>query len=128
MAFIRTRTLKGKRYRYLQWSYRVPGRRTPKTGSIYLGPEGGGFFARNFKIEHSGIPVQHREEIWAQQAKVEAREKTERQQALDKLHDDYGLKVGPDNPTPQEKAPAASESQAPTGEQENAPSENDGGE
>ena len=28
----------GRRYRYLQWSKRIPGRRTPKTYSVYLGP------------------------------------------------------------------------------------------
>ena len=113
MAFGRTRTFKGKRYRYFQWSYRVAGRRTPKTGSIYLGPEEG-FFARNFKIEHSGIPVQHREEIWAHQHEVEAREKAERQQTLDKLHEDYGMKMGPDNPTPQEKVSAGEQEKTPT--------------
>src|SRR5205085_9767611 len=35
------KTVKGRQYRYLQRSVRVPGRRTPKTESVYLGPVGG---------------------------------------------------------------------------------------
>jgi hypothetical protein len=39
---IKTNKKTGRQYEYLQRSYRVPGRRTPKTETVYLGPVGGG--------------------------------------------------------------------------------------
>jgi hypothetical protein len=83
MAFIRIRTLKGKNYRYLQWSYRE-GKKV-KTGSLYLGT-----------FEHGGSHLVRMME-GSKQREVE-------QPALPQ-----GLRVGPDNPTPQEKAPSKDE-------------------
>jgi hypothetical protein len=102
MAFVRVRTIKKRRYRYLQWSYRVAGKRTPKTGTLYLGPEEG-FFSRNFKIKPSGTPAGREDELLAQYNKIVADEQKARDAAMEKLHEAYGMTMGPRNPTPVEK-------------------------
>jgi hypothetical protein len=51
MAYIVYKQVKGRYYAYLQQSYRVPGRRTPKTETVYLGRVGGPGTAAGLK-EH----------------------------------------------------------------------------
>jgi len=103
MAFVRVRTIRKRRYRYLQWSYRSGGK--VKTGSLYLGPEEG-FFSRNFKIKPSGIPAGREDDLLAQYNKMVEDEQKARDAVMEKMHEAYGMKMGPSNPTPVEKEAA----------------------
>ena len=52
MAYIVYKQVKGRYYAYLQQSYRVPGRRTPKTETVYLGPVSGPGTAAGLNEHH----------------------------------------------------------------------------
>jgi hypothetical protein len=124
MSYIVIKIIKGRRYRYLQTSWRE-GRRV-RTRSVCLGPLAGpgrpgarkraaGGLAGFFKAQH----LSPEERVWATVARQVAeaekyqrekfgetaaeRAQRERQEHLQKLHDLYGLKLGPSNPTPLDK-------------------------
>ena len=90
MSYIVTKTIKGRRYRYLQTSYRV-GRKV-RTRSIYLGIA---------SSESTTIHVpKFDEEKELQRQKDEA---AAYQAMLERFTQEVGLKVGPDQPVPVEK-------------------------
>jgi hypothetical protein len=109
MAFTRIRIINGKPYRYHEIRWRDGNRIRSK--SIYLGrdrasgpapgaaegPEG--FIARNLKVRRHGLPDD--ETLLAQFNGVVERERQIREQALSKLHEQFGLKLGADNPVPE---------------------------
>lgn len=119
----------GRQYRYAQRSVRVPGRRTPKTLSVYLGPVGGykrrrgvvktllGLPDADWQATFFGTPEDRAANIAERYAtKVEQgqREKfggtpdelREREQKAfeTKMHLDYGMKVGTGDPVASEPA------------------------
>jgi hypothetical protein len=97
MSYIVVKTIKGRKYRYLQTSYRQ-GKRV-RTKSVYLGA-GGGLSFPNY-----GQPSD--EVMLAATNRIADQAKAERQAHLDKLHQDFGLRVGPSDPVPVDKeAPA----------------------
>src|SRR5207253_1486943 len=118
VTYIVIKSIKNRQYRYEQRSVRFPGRRTPKTISKYLGPvgsSGGGdpMGAENVRrrkeqerelafamadLERDGKKT----EAWQREhcgGTPEVREAKARQEHLDKLHEDFGLKLN------QEEAP-----------------------
>lgn len=124
MSYIVIKTIKGRRYQYLQTSWREG--RHVRTRSVCLGPLDGpgrpgarkraaGGLVGFFKAQH----LSPEERVWAaverQVADAEKyqrekfgetaaeRAQRERQEHLQKLHDLYGLKLGPSNPTPLDK-------------------------
>ena len=124
MSYIVVKTIKGRRYRYLQTSWRE-GRRV-RTKSNYLGPvDGGGRGAGRKRgaggpghfVKEQGQSIIDRALAVAerQAAEVERyqremfgetaseRAARERQEHLNKLHDLYGLRLGTANPTPEDK-------------------------
>ena len=124
MSYVVIKTIKGRRYRYLQTSWRE-GKRV-RTKSICLGPMDGvrketsapkaklGFAefigAQRLSSDDRALATAERQaaEIEAQQRVIfgetaAERAQRERQEHLDRLHDLYGLKMGPATPTPVEK-------------------------
>jgi len=88
------KTIRGRRYRYVQHSVRVDGK--VKTKSVYLGPmdpkrlKSEGIF-RNIIVRRHGLPDD--ETMLAEfNAKV-AREEAAIKAGLDKLHTDFGFKT-----------------------------------
>ena len=118
MSFTRIRTIKGRRYRYLEERWRENGK--VRSRSISLGPadEGPqpGFLKRLFPPSY-GIDWQkiEREELHRMET-----EKSKRDAALKGLHDAYGMVLGPSSPVPIEKAQAPA---APSAIQKEAPPE-----
>lgn len=96
MSYVVVKTIKKRRYRYLQRSYRV-GKKV-RTMSLYLGPEDG----PPRRERRYGLPDE--ETMLAQLNAREERDAAARQAHLDKLHADFGLRIGPSNPAPVEKA------------------------
>ena len=124
MSYVVIKTIKGRRYRYLQTSWRE-GRRV-RTKSVCLGPldgaartvtrkRGTGRLAEFLKAQQ--LAPEDRALAVAQRLAAEVeryqrekfgetaaeRAQRERQEHLDRLHDLYGLRLGPANPTPCEK-------------------------
>ncbi len=124
MSYTVVKTIKGRRYRYLQTSWRE-GRRV-RTKSVYLGPldgagrtanrkRGTGRLAECIKAQQSA--PEDRALAVAQRLAAEVdryqrekfgetaaeRAQRERQEHLGRLHDLYGLRLGPANPMPGEK-------------------------
>ena len=125
MTYTVIKTIKGRRYVYEQRTWRE-GKRV-RTESRYLGPADGGqrpkglihkvaalVAANTLTAEERGTLAAERfgREMEAQQRATfgeTAAERSERvrPEALDDLHDRYGLRMGPSNPTPIDKTPAA---------------------
>jgi hypothetical protein len=149
MSYVVIKTINGRRYRYLQRSYRV-GKKV-RTESLYLGPADGGIVqsivdfvgAQRTSAEDRALATAERqaaridEEQRAMFGETAAeRSDRERQEHLDKLNSLYGLTLGPANPTPVDKempaadqgnpAPASSDQAAP--EKAEASVDADGGE
>jgi hypothetical protein len=124
MSYVVIKIIKGRRYRYVQTSWR-DGKRV-RTKSICLGPLDGvrketsprkaklGFAeflgAQRLSSDDRALATAERQaaEIEAQQRAIFGETATERAQRehkehLDKLHDLYGLKMGPSAPMPAEK-------------------------
>jgi hypothetical protein len=116
MSYIIIKTINGRRYRYLQRSYRV-GRRV-RTESRYLGPANGGIIqgiidlvgAQRLSPEDRAIASAERHTARVEEEQralfgetAAERSGRERQEHLDKLQDLYGLTLGPSVPTPVEK-------------------------
>lgn len=97
MAFYRTRIIKGKKYLYREQRYRE-GRKV-RSKSTYLGAVGA-FIGANLSGQRYGYDE---EAALRQLAGREVRDEAARQAHLDALHQAYGLKLGPANPTPIEK-------------------------
>lgn len=95
MSFIRVRTIKGKKYRYLETRWRE-GRRV-RSRSQYLGAAG---------VPDHGIGQFGLEKLDAGRVEAERAERATTEAGLAELHDKYGLKMPADNPVPEEKAPA----------------------
>ncbi len=124
LSYTVIKTIKGRRYVYEQRTWRE-GKRV-RTESRYLGPADGGqrpkglirkvadiVAANRLTAEERGVLAAERfgREMEAHQRATygeTASERTERvrQEALDDLHDRYGLKMGPRNPAPVDKTPA----------------------
>jgi hypothetical protein len=110
MSYIVTKTIKGRRYRYLQTSYRV-GRKV-RTRSIYLGAA---------SSESTAIHVpRFDEEKELQRQKDEA---AAYQAMLERFTREVGLKIGPDQPVPVDKATSDISSEQASGEEPGAPIE-----
>lgn len=92
MSYVVIKTIAGRQYRYLQTSYRV-GKKV-KTRSQYLGPASG---AASIRIHDPKWDME--KELQRQEA-----ERVKEQQALARFTREVGLKVGPANPVPIEKA------------------------
>jgi hypothetical protein len=116
MAYIVIKTINGRRYRYLQRSYRV-GKKV-RTESRYLGPVGGGIVqniidfvgAQRMSPDDRALASAERQAARTDEEQrlmfgetAAERSDRERQEHLDRLHDLYGLMLGPANPTPVEK-------------------------
>ncbi len=125
MAFIRIRMIKGRQYRYREERWREGGK--VRSRSICLGPvdgEEGGFLrrlvGRSDGVDWDAIARQELERIKTEDAHHAALHA--------RLYLDYGLKLGPSTPIPEEKvvptvdlsAPDAAPEQSEVG-QENAP-------
>ncbi len=118
MAYIVTKTIKGRQYRYQQRSYREGGR--VRTESIYLGPVSAlrrmtrkvvGFIDAN-TTHHRVIDE---DSLMRQSVERDARNTQKQAAALQGLHDLYGLKLGAPNPQPVEPVPAQKEAPSPEG-------------
>lgn len=126
MSYIVIKTIRGRQYRYEQRSWRE-GKRV-RTKSRYLGPVAGErpagligqissfLAAQRLSPEDRAMASaeRHAERIAQEQREMfgeTAQERAEReeQEHLDRLHDQYGLTLGPIDPTPVEPAVAASE-------------------
>lgn len=139
MSYIVIKIINGRRYRYLQRSYRV-GRKV-KTESKYLGPADGGIVqsiidfvgAQRLSPEDRAISSaeKHAARVEEEQRAMfgetaSERSARERQEHLDKLQSLYGLTLGPTNPTPMEKeVPVADQASQASTASEHAPSEAD---
>ena len=117
MSYIVTKTVNGRRYLYLQRTYRQDGH--VRTQSRYLGPADGA--KRSFAgsprkrtgllkklggfIEANRMTPEDRFRHVDEKAMLEAMKVREaaRAKALTQLHERYGLKLGPATPTPMEK-------------------------
>ena len=106
MGYEVIKTVKGRQYRYSQRSYRVPGRRTPKTESRYIGPVEAvtGIPRIDWKAtlrpsKARGIPD---EALQMKQIAEDFREEQEQQRAA-KTYEALGVKAGSKNPTPTDK-------------------------
>jgi hypothetical protein len=122
MSYVVVKTIKGRRYRYLQTSWREGKRVRTKSvclGGIDgaggrprapLGPSSGGDFKRP-RLEQRALAVAERH---AKQIETEQREQfgetaaersqRERQDHLDNLHERFGLTVGPGQPMSQDRS------------------------
>jgi hypothetical protein len=117
MAYIVIKTIKGRQYRYQQRTYRQDGK--VRTETIYLGPVDGGqrrkgvlrrvnaFLKANFPPRH-GLPDE--EAMLRQYNEKVEQEREEREKAVVRLHDLYGLRLSDTppsiTPTHQGNAPA----------------------
>ena len=141
MAYIVTKTIKGRQYRYLQRTYRDGSR--VRTECVYLGPVDGPsrrkgllrrvgeFIAVNLQHDDPGAAAMARA-LLADQAAQELRDAAN-DKVLADLYSHYGLRLGPDTPAPirkgtssavgLENAPCAASHLA----QENAPSDSTDG-
>ena len=119
MAYLVIKTIKGRRYQYLQRSWRE-GKRV-RTRAVSLGPLGGFFRKRNthhysfncdpleqdetYKREMARLYREEEEfEEWQRKTFGETgieREARLRQEKLDSLHEVYGLRIPSDSPSPQ---------------------------
>lgn len=98
MAFIRTRTIKGRQYVYREERWREDGKVRSKSTLLR---KLGGFIDSNFKYEAGAVEADRASEQGARvQAEREAQAVAAREAHLNALHSAYGLKVGPTNPTP----------------------------
>ena len=126
MSYIVIKTIRGRQYRYEQRSWRE-GKRV-RTKSRYLGPVAGErptglieqissfLAAQRLSPEDRAMASaeRHAERVAQEQKEMfgeTAQERAEREQQdhLDRLHDQYGLTLGPIDPTPAEPAAPASE-------------------
>src|SRR4051812_45391289 len=108
MAYVVVKTINGRRYRYLQRSFRVPGRRTPKTESKCLGPMDGGYDAKRERALRAADKAT--EKLEAEQRRDfggTAQELQDRafKAGMDKLHTDYGLTMPSSDLAPQQDQP-----------------------
>ena len=119
MSYIVFKTVNGRRYLYLQRTYRQGGR--VRTESRYLGPVDGtkrsvagsprqrpGFLKKiGSFIEANRLTPAERTRQVDDRAMLKATRAQDaaRTKMLADLHERYGLKLGPVNPTPVEKAP-----------------------
>lgn len=101
MAFTRIRTINGKQYRYLEKRWREGGK--VRSRSVSLGPVSGdasmGFIRRQFGPTY-GIDW---DAIEAQEKARAGRESNRYAEHLSKLHEEYGLTLGPAVAVPVEK-------------------------
>ena len=100
------KTIRGRKYRYAQRSYRVNGK--VKTKSVYLGPVGGRvrrkgvlgrigeFITANLQHEH----VFDMEALGREQQEREHQKAAKVAAGLAELHERYGLTLGPHPPVP----------------------------
>lgn len=121
MAYIVLKTIKGRRYRYQQRSYRVDGK--VRTETTYLGPEDGGrprktllrkigdLIDANLKHEHGFLDE---EAALRQYNERIERDRLARDATLAKLHALYGLRLSLDQPVPQPQMETPSEEGANT--------------
>jgi hypothetical protein len=125
LSYTVIKTIKGRRYVYEQRTWRE-GKRV-RTESRYLGPADGGqrpkglirkvadlVAANTLTAEEHGALAAERfgREMEAQQRETfgetgAERAERVRQEACDDLHDRYGFKLGPSDPTPVDKTPSA---------------------
>lgn len=125
LSYTVIKTINGRRYVYEQRTWRE-GKRV-RTESRYLGPADGGGWPKGLLrkvadlVAANSLTAEERAalaaERFAQRMEVEQRatfgetgaERAERvrQEALDNLHERYGLKLGPSTPTPIDKTSAA---------------------
>lgn len=126
MTYIVIKTIKGRQYRYEQRSWRE-GKRI-RTKSRYLGPVTSArptglinqitsfIGAQRLSPEDRALAsaeraaerfAQYQRETFGETAQERA--EREQQDHLDRLHDQYGLTLGPTDPTPTEPAAAASD-------------------
>lgn len=116
MSYIVIKIINGRRYRYLQRSYRV-GKKV-RTESLYLGPADGGIVqsiidfvgAQRTSAEDRALATAERQAARIDEEQrvmfgetAAERNDRERQEHLGKLHSLYGLTLGPTNPTPVDK-------------------------
>lgn len=122
MAYYVIRTIKKRRYLYLQRSYRAGGK--VRTESIYLGPIEGSAPPAPSGLPPVPVPntsmqtrlAPREEDLWAaQEIERKAKEQAAKEAMLSQLHARYGLKLGPENPVPVE-APTAPREDAGEGE------------
>lgn len=101
MSFIRTRTIKGRQYRYLEIRWRE-GRKV-KSKSTFLGAVGAvaGFIGTNLRSEGKSWEITAAD--LAKDNETISRDEAARQAHMDNLHEKYGLTVGPLEPVPVEK-------------------------
>ncbi len=122
MAYVVIKTIKGRRYRYLQRTYRAGS--NVRTETIYLGPVDGGSrrkgvlrrigdFIEAQRTRRNGFPSE--ETMLRQYNEMVERDRQARDIAIAHLHDLYGLRMSSqsqESAVPRAKAP----SQADTGE------------
>jgi hypothetical protein len=113
MSFIRIRTRKNRRYLYRETRWRE-GRRV-RSRSDYLGPLGGSGPSRPFEEAQDramAVAERHAAQVEAYQRAefgetAQERSHREHREHLDRLHADYGLKLGPSNPAASEPLQSA---------------------
>lgn len=111
MAYIVTKTIKGRDYRYLQRSYRDGGR--VRTQSVYLGPANGEPRRKNLLARIGEVialnlqPPEVGEATLARFAaappQVHKDRDAKRNQVLAEMYVKYGMRVDPGNPVPIDK-------------------------
>ncbi|MGA8906043.1 MAG: hypothetical protein WB524_00375 [Acidobacteriaceae bacterium] len=116
MSFTRIRTIKGRRYRYLEERWRENGKVCSR--SISLGPLDDGPRPGFLKLQFPPSYGFDWEKIEREELQRMQTTKANRDAALKDLHDAYGLVLGPSIPIPIEKISAPSGS---AGSQEEAP-------
>ena len=116
MSTVVIKTIKGRRYRYLQRSYRDGGK--VRTESLYLGPVDGGrrkgilrrvgeLIAAN-RSEPGTRLINEMVENWEKQCKAQAATEKQAEDAFyERMHALYGTTKGAANPAPIEKVPAS---------------------
>ena len=112
--YVVIKKIKGRRYRYLQRSYRV-GRKV-KTESIFLGAVEGFIRAQRLSPEDRAVASAERasEKMTAYQRATfgetaEERATRVRQEQLDTLYAAYGMRLGPADPVPVDAPVSSSE-------------------
>lgn len=99
MAFTRIRTIKGKQYEYLEERWREGGR--VRSRSVSLGPVAGRpKIDLAATLRSPGLSEETVQRYLDQDRDRQARDDQARSIALDSLHQQFGLKVGPESPSP----------------------------
>jgi len=120
MAFTRIRTIKGKQYEYLEERWREGGKvrsRSVCLGSVTGRPK----IDWTATLRSPGLSEETMQHYLDQDRDRQARADQARSNALDSLHQQFGLKVGPESPAPVDAPmPTAAADSADAG-QEGAP-------